>query len=126
MFKEIFESVAKQNHLTVCRSCGIANHKRGFVSFSNPNVVHIDREFATRSTLHRGLHEIGHALQFNKESGIVFKRRYEQEQFAEDYAKLKFKELGIRLPRELVASGRDYVARKKRHGDNIRLGQFGG
>ena len=57
---------------------------------------------------------MGHCLE--KETGL---RRFEEEERAENFAKDKFKELGIAIPRKRAMLGARYVARKKRHGNNI-------
>ena len=116
-FKEVFEKEIAKYGLKVCRGgCeSSSNHKRGFVRRADRKTVHIDREFATRSTLHRGLHEIGHCI--NDERGL---RSYECEALAEKYATDTMREYGITVPRDVVARGVAYVARKKRHGDRIK------
>jgi len=116
-FKEVFETELKENNITWCKGeCGEKGHKRGFVLFEDRTTVHLDRGIATRSTLHRALHELGHCLdeEFGKN------RSFKREQIAEDFANKKMKELGIRIPRKVRASGVAYVKRKKRHGDNIK------
>lgn len=114
--KEIFEAEMTKHNLTLCRACGNGrNHKRGFVSWGNKSVIHLDREFATRSTLHRGLHEIGHAIHDQSKM-----RSFEREAQAEKFATDTMREYGLSVPRSVVCRGASYVARKKRHGDNIR------
>lgn len=116
MFREAFENQLSKYGLNWCRGCGNGrNHKRGYVMHSDRKTVHLDSEIATRKTLHRGLHEIGHCV--NDERGL---RSYECEAGAEAFATKTMRELGIRVPRETVRRGQDYVARKKRHGDRIK------
>jgi hypothetical protein len=119
MFKEIFEGQINKYCLKWCRACEIkSSHKRGFVLNKDKFTVHLDSEIATRKTLHRGLHEIGHCV--NNESGL---RSFERETGAEKFATDTMRELGIRVPRDTVQRGVAYVIRKKRHGDNINRGK---
>lgn len=118
-FKEIFEQELKKYNLNWCRGCNAGRgHKRGFVLKNDRTTVHYDREIATRATLHGGFHEIGHCV--NNETGL---RSFECEANAEAFANNKFKELGISVPRKTKALGKDYIRRKKRHGDNIKRGR---
>jgi len=115
-FIDIFKEVLENNKLNWCKGeCGILGHKRGFVLNADKNTVHLDRTVSTRSTLYRALHEVGHCV--NNENGM---RRYEQEAAANLFAEKIMKEYGISVPRKTKSSGMAYVARKKRHGDNIR------
>jgi hypothetical protein len=119
MFKEVFENELKKHNLNWCHGCNNGrNHRRGFVSYADPSTIHFESEVATRSTLHRGLHEIGHCVLDQR--GL---RSYECEAGAEKFAGDTMRALGIRVPRKCVQQGAAYVARKKRHGDNIRQGQ---
>ena len=120
MFKEIFEAQIAKHGLSWCKGCDASRgHKRGFVLNKDKKTVHLDSEIAQRKSLHRGLHEIGHCI--NNESG---QRSFEKEAGAEAFATKTMRELGIRVPREVVQRGVDYVARKKRHGDNIKKGSM--
>lgn len=114
---ETFESELAAHGLSWCRECcTLANsHARGFVLDDDKKTVHLDSGIATRSSLHRGLHEIGHAI--HDQRGM---RRFEKEQQAEAWAASRMRELGIAVPRKVAAAGRFYVARMKRWGDNIR------
>lgn len=117
MFKELFESQLQKYGLNWCRGCYVSrSHKRGFVLRSDKKTVHYDSQIATRKTLHGGLHEIGHCI--NDEHGL---RSFEREANAEAFATRTMRELGVRVPRETVRRGQDYVARKKHHGDRIRM-----
>lgn len=116
MFKEIFENELKKRNLNWCHGCDNGrNHRRGFVANADLTTVHFESEVATRSTLHRGLHEVGHCVLNQK--GM---RAYECEAGAEKFANDIMRALGIRVPRKCVQAGIAYVARKKRHGDNIQ------
>lgn len=116
MFKEVFEAELKLHGLNWCKGCDHSRgHKRGFVRGADKTTVHLDSAMAQRKSLHRGLHEIGHCI--NDETG---QRSYEKESGAEAFATRRMRELGIRVPRETVQRGVAYVARKKRHGDNIK------
>ena len=119
MFKEVFEKELSDRGLNWCKGCDNGRgHKRGFVLHSDRKTVHLDSEIATRKTLHRGLHEVGHCI--NDERG---KKSFECEAMAEEFATKRMRELGIRVPRETVRRGQDYVARKRRHGQNIARGR---
>lgn len=112
---EVFEVELALNGLQWCRDCHVSGHKRGFVLDSQPKVVHLDSQIQTRSTLHRGLHEIGHAV--HDQSGM---RRFQKEAQAEAWAGRRMRELGINVPRKAAAKGRRYVARMKNWGDKIK------
>jgi hypothetical protein len=117
-YKKVLEDVLGKNKIAWCKNCdSYSSHKRGFVKWSDNRTIHLDSKIATRKTLHRALHEVGHCIQGN------YGRRFEEEFFAEGYATYKMREYGIVVPREVVARGNDYVARKKRHGDNIIKGK---
>ena len=117
-YKEILEEVLGKNNLNWCTGCDASRgHKRGFVLFKDKTTIHLDSKVATRSTLHRALHEVGHCV--NDESGL---RSFECESRAEKFANDTMKEYGISVPRKVKTRGVSYVKRKKRHGDNIRRG----
>jgi len=112
-YREIAEFELKRYKISWCRGlCGDEGHKRGFVNWDEP-VIHFDSEVATRSTLHGFFHEIGHVVLDHKKQ-----RSYIREAQAEKFANEKFREYGIAIPRKCVQLGKQYVARKKRHGDN--------
>jgi len=114
--KEILEAELLKHGIKWCRRCDSrASHKRGFVYNADKFTIHLDSEVATRSTLHRALHEVGHCV--NKEAGL---RRYEQEANAERFATDTMRFYGVVVPRAVIYRGVAYVARKKRHGDNIK------
>jgi hypothetical protein len=116
-FREVFEAELMANNIDLCRGCDHGRgHKRGFV-LRGERVVHLDRAIATRSTLHRALHEVGHVLNAEAEKA---QKSWEREAGAEKYATDTMRVLGISVPRKVVAAGVAYVARKKRHGANIR------
>ena len=120
MFKEIFENELKKRNLNWCHGCSNGrNHRRGFVANADRTTIHFASEVATRSTLHRGLHEIGHCVLDQRGQ-----RSYEAEAGAEKFASDTMRALGVRVPRKCVQQGADYVASKKRHGDNIRQGRI--
>lgn len=112
---EIFELELQRHNLKWCRGCERDGHKRGFVLREDKKTVHLDRSIATRSTLHRGLHEIAHCV--NDETGM---RRFQKEAAANQWAEKRMRELGIPVPRKKAAKGKRYVARMKRWGNNIR------
>ncbi len=118
--REVFEAELLANGIRLCRACDHGRgHKRGFV-ITGERVVHLDRAIATRSTLHRALHEIGHVL---NEAAEKRQRSFEREAGANLYASETMRVLGISVPRRVSASGARYVARKKRHGDAVRRGR---
>ena len=53
----------------------------------------------------------------NDEKGL---RTFQKEANANAFAEKTMRSLGIRVPRDTVRRGADYVNRKKRHGDNIK------
>lgn len=114
--REIFERELAACGLAWCRGCCVtSSHARGFVLHEDPKTVHLDSEVATRSSLHRGLHEIAHCILDEKSL-----RRHEKESQANRWAEGRMRELGIPVPRKTVAAGRSYERRMKRWGDNIR------
>lgn len=114
-YLEIFEKLLLENNIRWCKNCELSHsHKRGFVMNNDKSTLHFDSKICTRSTLFNGLHELGHCLE--KEKGL---RRFEEEQNAENYARQKFKELGLSIPRKRAMLGVRYVKRKKRMGDRI-------
>lgn len=118
-FREVFLAELHSNDIALCTGCEHGRgHKRGFV-VSGERTVHLDRAIATRSTLHRALHEVGHVVNAEVEKSM---RSYEREEAANKYAERTMRTLGIRIPRSVQQSGAAYVARKKRHGDRIRAG----
>jgi hypothetical protein len=117
--KDILEAQLKKYNLSWCKGeCGKTGHKRGFVLAKDKTTIHLDSKVQTRRSLHRALHEIGHCV--NDETGL---RSYQKEQNAEKFAKAVMKEYGISVSRKMANSGKRYVARKKRHGDNIKKGR---
>jgi hypothetical protein len=117
-YLEIFQAELDKRGITWCQGCLLYNsHTRGFAC-KGTNVVHLKSSLTTRSSLHRGLHEIGHLV--NDETRM---KRWEKEQAANDFAETHMKMLGIPLPRAAVAKGRAYVKRMKRFGKAIRKGR---
>ena len=120
--REVFAAELQANDIALCRGCDQSRgHKRGFV-IPGQRVVHLDRAVATRSTLHRALHEVGHVVNAEAEKG---QRSFEREAGANRYADLTMRALGISIPRKIRASNAAYVQRKKRHGDRIRAARGG-
>ena len=120
-YKEAFEAELAKRGLAWCRGCcARSSHKRGFVIRDDKTTVHYDSEIGTRKTLHGGLHEIGHCV--NDERGM---RRYQAEANAERFAGDLMRELGIPVPRQVVALGKSYVRRMKTWGNNIKKGRRG-
>ena len=122
--REVFEAELQANDIFLCTGCEHGrSHTRGFVEFGKPvKVIHLDRAIATRSTLHRALHEVGHLV---NEVAQKTMKSWEREADAEKYATDTMRILGVRVPRKVVAAGVSYVARKKQHGANIRRGRMG-
>lgn len=114
--REMFEAEIAAHGLAWCRECcASSGHKRGFVLRDDKKTVHLDSEIATRSTLHRGLHEIAHCIL--DETGL---RRFAKEQQANRWAENRMRELGVSVPRKTSAAGSRYVKRMKSWGDNIK------
>lgn len=114
IYLEIFQAELDLRGITWCQGCLLYNsHKRGFAT-RGTNTVHLKSEIATRKSLHRGLHEIGHLV--NDEKGL---RRFEKEALANKFAETRMRELGIAVPRVAASKGRAYVRRMKRWGKNI-------
>lgn len=117
--RAIFEAQLNLHDLAWCRGCEIGkSHSRGFVLDADLLMVHLDSEIGTRSSLHRGLHEIAHCIL--DERGL---RRYECEAQANQWAARQMRELGVSVPRKVAGKGRAYVRRMKRWGKNIRKGR---
>lgn len=124
-YREIFWAELKAHRINLCLGCNLYNsHTRGFVTrdpimclgkvVDEHKTVHLRSSIATRKSLHRGLHEIGHLV--NDERG---QKRYEREAGANWYAERRMRELGIPVPRVTAAKGRQYVSRMKRWGRHI-------
>lgn len=112
---DIFTAERLANDIGLCTACDHpSSHRRGFV-LPSQRTVHLDRAIATRSTLHRALHEVGHIL--NDKPGM---RSFEREAGAERYATQAMRAFGLTVPRRVTQIGAAYVARKKHHGDRIR------
>ena len=112
--RDIFVAELDSNGIAWCRGCErYGAHGRGF-AVKETRTVHLESQVATRRTLHRGLHEIGHIV--NDEAGM---RRFEKELAANRFAERRMRELGIPVPRSEASKGRAYVARMKRWGNNI-------
>ena len=114
-YKEMLQEELNRRGVCLCTGqCGAEGHSRGFVYHNDRRVIHLDRAIATRSTLHRALHELGH---------IVYPadnlRRFEREAIAERFANDTMREWKIPVPRKAVQKGERYVSRMKRWGDNI-------
>ena len=113
-FLELFQAELDSRGIQWCQGCMLYNsHTRGFAC-KGTNVVHLKSSIATRKSLHRGLHEIGHIV--NDEKGL---KRWEKEDAANRFAELRMRQLGIPVPRVTAQSGRRYVRRMKRWGKNI-------
>lgn len=113
-YLELFQAELDSRGIRWCQGCMLYNsHRRGFAT-KGTNVVHLKSAIATRKSLHRGLHEIGHLA--NDERGM---KRWQREEAANDFARARMKELGIPVPRITAAKGAGYVRRMKRWGKNI-------
>lgn len=113
-YQEIVYAELMANDVTLCRGCGMYNsHKRGFAC-RKTRVVHMDAAFATRSTLHGFLHEVGHIVNNTDDM-----RRFEKEAAAEEYARASLRMYGIPVSRKVVRMADAYVARFKRMGDRV-------
>ncbi len=113
-YLEIFQTELKARGFEWCQGCLLYNsHRRGFAT-PGTNVVHLKSAVATRRTLHRALHEIGHLV--NDERG---QKRWQKEEGANRFAENRMRELGIPVPRVAAGKGRAYVGRMKRWGKAI-------
>jgi hypothetical protein len=116
-YMEIFQAELAARGIEWCQGCMLYNsHRRGFAT-KGTNVVHLKSAVATRRTLHRALHEIGHLV--NDERG---QKRWEKEDGANRFAENRMRELGIAVPRGEAQKGRRYVGRMKRWGSAISAG----
>lgn len=118
-YVDIVKAELMANNITLCENCNNGcSHIRGtaFVSYRE---IHLASKFQTRSTLYRFLHEVGHIV--NGDHGLS----WEQERDANLYAYQTMRAFGISVPHQLRTDWKDYVLRKKRHGDNIRKGKMG-
>ncbi len=118
-FQAIVERLLTEHTIAWCKGCDEVNssHKRGFV-ITGERTVHLDRALATRATLFRMLHEIGHIVR--DQTGM---KRWEREQSANQYGFDQMKAHGISVPRPVRAKANRYVARMKRWGRNIAKGR---
>jgi hypothetical protein len=114
----ILEYELRKNNLNWCKECGLKGHNRGFVLRNDKSTIHFNKKIQTRATLHGALHEVGHCI--NNENGL---RSFEREAQAEAYANIIFRRYGLHIPRKTRSLGKNYVRRKKRHGDNITEGK---
>lgn len=117
-YKEIVEAELQAHDIALCPGCNIyGSHTRGRAD-SETRIIHLSASFATRTTLYRFLHEVGHLVK--DQNGLP---RWKREAEAEDYARLSFKQLGLSTPRRMVNSGNRYVSRMKSWGKAIKRGR---
>lgn len=115
---EIAHQEVSSAGVTICACCAEpGSHKRGF-AVKKTRTVHLARGYATRSTLHRLLHEIGHVV--NDEAGM---KRWEREAAANRYAAERMRAYGLSIPRKVTHSANAYVGRMARWGRNIAAGR---
>lgn len=116
-FLDIVAAELLANDIRLCAACdSYSSHKRGFAR-PDKREIHYAAKFATRSTLHGFLHEVGHVV--NRHGKSCKLRRYEREAEAERYATESLRAYGIAVPRKAVAKGRAYIGRWKRTGKRI-------
>ena len=116
-YQEIARAELMANDIKLCRGCDNGySHNRGW-SFTDTRTICLSALFATRTTLYKLLHEVGHIVSGHGRTCKL--RRYEKEAQAEEYARLSFLMLGIPCPRSRVAAGNAYISRRKRTGDRI-------
>jgi hypothetical protein len=119
-YREMFEAELAAHDIAWCQGCERYNsHRRGFAS--QDRTIHFESKIGTRSTLYGGLHEVGHIVRDHFGKGR--RRRWQEEQEAERYARTRMRELGVPIPRKDVQAGDAYVARMKRWGDRIAAGR---
>lgn len=116
-YQQLFVQQLERFGLTWCRGCDHVrtSHKRGFILGNDRTTVHFDSNIVTRKALYGGFHEIGHT----QDPILNRSRRWEEELFAEAFARVLMREVGVPIPRDEVRRGAAYVARKKRTGDRI-------
>lgn len=119
-YRELFEAELARYDIAWCRGgCGKKGSHDNGGAFASGRTVHYNREITTRATLQVGLHEIAHIVLGHTEPGGARLRRFEEEAQVEQWSRERMRELGVSVPRKSTARGNAYVARKKRHGDNI-------
>jgi hypothetical protein len=121
-YREMFEAELVKYNATWCKGgCGSnKGHKRGFVRGPrHGRIVHLDSEIATRSSLMRGLHEIGHVAQHDTR---YEPRRWKREAQAVAFSIERMRALGVAVPRKAAQTDREYVARMRRFGDRVSAG----
>ncbi len=72
----------------------------------------------TRKSLYIYLHECAHIMLDHRGQ----RRSFQQEAEAERWAQRAMREEGLAVPRAMLKRAKEYVARKKRHGDNVSKG----
>lgn len=113
--RDLFERELARHNILWCKRCdGGLSHRRGWASLYEERTIHLDSAVQTRSTLYRGLHEIGHLVR--NQRGM---RRHEKERQANEFAERRLRELGIPVPRNMANRSKEYVSRMKRWGRNI-------
>lgn len=113
-YAEIVRAELMAHDIRLCRGCDFYNsHKRGFAN-RDTRTIHMSAEFATRSTLHGFLHEVGHIVNNTDDM-----RRYEREKAAEQYARRSLRIYGVRISRKVVQKADAYITRFKEIGDKI-------
>ena len=117
---EILHHELSVNNVTMCSDCDNgASHTRGFAVFST-RTIHMKGGWATRKSLFRALHEIGHIV-----TGDVG-RSWEQEMAATRWAIDAMRRHGVSIPKGTISEWNSYAERKKRHGDRIIAGRTEG
>lgn len=120
-YKDIIAGELMLHDVTLCTGCQSGdNHARG-AAYADARVIHLSAKGATRSSLHRFLHEIGHVVLGHGKASKL--RRWEKEQQADGYATSSLRAYGIAVPRKVQRAGAAYVARMKRWGKNIAAGR---
>lgn len=120
-YADIIKAELIAHDINLCTGCDSYNsHARGYAT-PDDRTIHCSAKGATRMTLCKFLHEIGHIV---KGHGAKCKlRRYEREEQAEAYAKQSMKDYGIPMPRKRARRSASYVNRMKRWGNNIARGR---
>ena len=114
--RQTFEAELERHGIRWCAGgCRYrSSHRRGFAT---ADTVHLASKIGTRRSLYGGLHEVGHIVLGHTERRGT--RRWRVEAEAEAWTQRRMRELGIEIPPEEVESGRAYIARMQRWGDNI-------
>ena len=119
-YQEIVTAELMMHDIRLCTGCESYNsHSRGY-AIPDDRTIHVSAKMATRKTLCKFLHEVGHIVKGHKKGCKL--KRWQREDEAESYAKESMRMLGIPYPRERGRRSSGYVNRMKRWGKRISNG----